>query len=217
MATSQVSRHDMPGPRSLQMPAGVVRILAAGLALAALAGCLVAFGDTLGLDLQLYALFGLAIGASVGLATGHPAVKAAGFLIGFVVGWGAYALRAAVLPDTSTGRAISAVLVVTVLTVVAAAWRSRSVFVAELLGLAALAGAYETTFNTLPSAFRSTSVIAATTVLFAAAFGYLLSQLIGAAPSDGDEAGPTPARPSPPPPPEQSAGFSILDRPNREA
>jgi hypothetical protein len=214
MATGQLSRPDMPS-RAHTMDRGMLRIVVAGLGLAVLAGALVAFGDTLGLDLQLYALFGLAIGASVGLASGHPLMKAGGFLIGFLAGWGAYGLRAGVLPDTAAGRAISAVLVVLVLTVVAAALRSRALYVAELLGLAALAGAYETTFNTLPSAFLSTSIIAATTVLFAAAFGYLLSQLVGAAPLADDEAEHRPTRPSPPP--EDSAGFSILDRPNREA
>ena len=193
----------------------MLRILLAGLALAVLAGVLVAFGDDLGLDLQLYALFGLAIGGAVGLAAGHPLAKAAGFFIGFVVAWAAYGLRAAVLPDTSTGRAISAVLVVLVLTAIAAPLRSRALYVAEFLGVAALAGAYETTFNTLPSAFLTTSVVAATTVLFAAALGYLGSELIGSALLDGDDDTKRPPRTTPPP--EDSAGFKILDRSNSEA
>ncbi len=199
-----------PGDRQM------LRILLAGLALAVLAGVLVAYGDALGLDLQLYALFGLATGAAVGLASGHPIAKALGFFVGFVVAFAAYGLRAAVLPDTSTGRAISAVLVVLVLTAIAAPLRSRSFFVAEFLGVAALAGAYETTFNTLPSAFLTTSFVAATTVLFAAALGYLGSELIGAALLDTDNSTTQPARRTPPPP-EDSAGFNILDRSNSEA
>jgi hypothetical protein len=191
------------------------RILLAGLALALLAGGLVAFGDVLGLDLQLYALFGLAIGGALGLASGHPLAKAAGFVIGFLVAWAAYGLRAGVLPDTSTGRAISAVLVVLVLTAVAAPLRSRSLFVAEFLGVAALAGAYETTFNTLPSAFLTTSFVAATTVLFASALGFLGSELIGAALLEADE---PPERLIPiQPEPDQSSGIKIFDPAKSEA
>lgn len=215
MTTSQIPQQhgvfDRRSPGDRQM----LRILLAGLALAVLAGVLVAYGDALGLDLQLYALFGLATGAAVGLASGHPIAKALGFFIGFIVAFAAYGLRAGVLPDTSTGRAISAVLVVLVLTAIAAPLRSRSFFVAEFLGVAALAGAYETTFNTLPSAFLTTSFVAATTVLFAAALGYLGSELIGAALLDGDDDRERAPRTTPAP--EDSAGFKILDRSNSEA
>src|SRR5438552_14578923 len=203
---------DLPyGPPSIKDDS-MKRLFAAGALLAVLAFLLIAFGDALGLDLSLYALFGLAIGVVLAaLPGGTPITRVVGFLFGFAVAWVGYALRAGFLPDAAIGRAIGAVIVVIVLTTVAALLRSRVLFACEFLGAAALAGAYETTFNSFPTEFLSQSVVAATTILLASALGFLATTLLGGTVlHEGDFTDePAPLRPSSPAQTSES-GIEIL-------
>lgn len=178
------------------------RTLITGGLLALFAALLAQFGGAMGLEEIRSALLGAAIGATLGLVptTDGGVTRAVGFVTGFVLAWIGYGLRAGVLPDSGSGRAVAAFIVIAVLTGVCAATLGWMPLWSGLLGVAAIAGAYEYAFGIDPTAFGSQSVTAATTVLLAAAVGFLVGG-IGAA-FVGDEsataraAGP-PRRPDP--------------------
>ncbi|HET8595890.1 MAG TPA: hypothetical protein VFM07_11630 [Intrasporangium sp.] len=155
--------------------------LASGLVLAAIAALVIALSDVLGLDLQHVALLGAALGGVVGLVPHRPDWgRLAGFGVGFAVAWIGFALRAAVLPDAASGRAVAAFVVVALLAVVAAVSGGRLPLWSGLIGAAAIVGAYEETYTNAPSQFVAESPTAATTVLLAAALGYLATTLLPA-------------------------------------
>jgi hypothetical protein len=198
------------------------RTLVTGGLLAVFAALLAQFGGALGLEEIRSALLGAALGAALGLVPGNDAAlpRAVGFLVGFALGWIGYALRAGVLPDTGSGRAVAAFLVIAVLTGVCAATLGWMPLWSGLLGIAAIAGAYEFAFGLDPTAFTTESVTAATTVLLAAAVGFLVGALAGAfVPDDGEtsEHRPVATVPSEPPVPSgrgsDNAGVQILDKP----
>lgn len=155
------------------------RTLLAGGLLALAAALLADHGGHLGIEATRTALYGVVLGAVLGLVgEGAPAGKGAAFGLGFLAAWGGYALRAGVLPDIPMGRAVAAFAVVGAVTVVAAATRNALPLWAGLLGAGTLAAAYETTFSATPTEFTTESVTAATTVLLAAAAGYLVAVVI---------------------------------------
>src|SRR3954469_8751930 len=99
----------------------MVRSLVTGLCLAAFAAVVIALSSLLGLDLEHVALLGAALGGVLGLVPHRPeSGKGAGFLAGFLLGWIGCPLRAAVLPDSSAGRAVAAFVVFALIAVVAA-------------------------------------------------------------------------------------------------
>ncbi|MGH8828052.1 MAG: hypothetical protein ACRDVZ_10770, partial [Jiangellaceae bacterium] len=151
-----------------------------GLILAAAAGLLVWGGDLLGLDLEYVALLGVALGGAAGLVPDRsPLLRAGGLLTGAVIAWIGYAVRAAVLPDTSGGRAVAAVGVVVLCTFIAFMAAGRVPLWSMLIGVAAIVGAYEEIYTAAPARFMSTSPTATTAVLLAAAFGFLATILLG--------------------------------------
>jgi hypothetical protein len=151
----------------------------AGLLLAVGAALIIGLGDALGLGLEHVALLGAALGGVLGLVPGRePLGKLGGFAVGFVVAWLGFALRAAVLPDTSGGRALAAFLVVAVIAVCCAVSGGRVPLWSALLGAAAIVGAYEETYTNAPSEFLRQSPSAGTTVLLAVALGYLATSLV---------------------------------------
>jgi hypothetical protein len=172
------------------------RTLVTGGLLAVFAALLAQFGGALGLDEIRSALLGAAIGAVLGLVPGNdnPLGRAAAFLVGFVLGLVGYALRAGLLPDTGGGRALAAFLVIVLLTGICAATLGWLPLWAGLLGVAAIAGAYEYAFGIDPTAFTSQSVTAATTVLLASAVGFLVGAVGAAFTADADEEGEAPRR-----------------------
>ncbi|MGN6754538.1 MAG: hypothetical protein ACTHJJ_18515 [Intrasporangium sp.] len=165
--------------------------LASGLVLAAVAALVIGLSDVLGLDLQHVALLGAALGGALGLIPHRSDWgKLAGFGVGFVVAWLGFALRAAVLPDAASGRAVAALIVVALLAVMAAVSCGRLPLWSGLLGAAAIVGAYEEVYTTAPSQFVAESPAAATTVLLAAALGYLATSLLPVIRPEGRHAGP---------------------------
>ncbi len=166
------------------------RTLITGGLLALFAALLAQFGGILGLEEIRSALLGAAIGATLGLVptTDAGLPRAVGFVTGFVLGWIGYALRAGVLPDSGSGRALAAFVVIAVLTGVCAATLGWMPLWAGLLGIAAIAGAYEYAFGIDPTAFGSQSVTAATTVLLAASVGFLVGGIGAAFVGDESEA-----------------------------
>ena len=155
------------------------RTLVTGLALAVTAFLLADQGAIFGADLPQVALLGAAVGAVLGLVHDRlAAARLGGFLTGFLAAWIGYALRAGVLPDIPMGRAIAALIVVLVITVVAVVTANRLPMWAGFLGAATLLGSYETTFAATPTSFVSDSMTAVTTSLLAVALGFLVTVLL---------------------------------------
>ncbi len=155
------------------------RTLLAGAALAVAAFLLADQGAVFGADLPQVALLGAAAGAVLGLVPDRTAAaRLGGFLTGFLAAWMGYALRAGVLPDIPMGRAIAAVAVVALITVVSVATANGLPLWAGFLGAATLLGSYETTFAATPTSFVSDSMTAVTTSLLAAALGFLVTVLV---------------------------------------
>lgn len=152
--------------------------LTSGLVLAVTTALVIGVSDLLGLDLQHVALLGAALGGALALVPHTPDWgRLAGFLIGFLAAWVGYALRAAVLPDAAAGRAVAALLVIALVAVVAAASAGRIPLWSGLIGVAALAGAYEEAYTSAPSQFVVDSMGAATAILLAVAVGYLAASM----------------------------------------
>jgi hypothetical protein len=150
------------------------RMLAAGVVLAVAAVLVVLVSAALDLELESVALMGAALGAVVALVPDRgPMVRLAGFAAGFVIGWLGYLVRAGFLPDTASGRAVAAGVVVLLCVGVTAATATRIPLWSVLLGTAAVAGAYEFTYTANPPELPSTSVTTATTLLFNVAVGFL--------------------------------------------
>jgi hypothetical protein len=169
------------------------RSLIAGLVLAVFAALIIGLGELFGLDLQPVALLGAALGGVLGLVPHRfPLGKLGGFVLGFVIAWIGYALRAAVLPDAPGGRAVAVLVVVALVAVACAISADRVPMWSALLGAAAIAGAYEEIYTNAPSQFLKESPTAATAVLLAAALGYLATTLVvegqRAVAADGDGA-----------------------------
>ena len=168
------------------------RSLIAGLVLAVFAALIIGLGELFGLDLQPVALLGAALGGVLGLVPHRfPLGKLGGFVLGFVIAWIGYALRAAVLPDAPGGRAVAVLVVVALIAVACAISADRVPMWSALLGTAAIAGAYEEIYTNAPSQFLKESPTAATAVLLAAALGYLATTLVveGQLAVAADEAG----------------------------
>jgi hypothetical protein len=197
------------------------RTLITGGLLAVFAALLAQFGGSLGLDEVRSALLGAALGACLGLVPGEdaPASRVCGFVVGFGLGWIGYALRAGVLPDTGSGRAVAAFLVIAVLTGICAASMGWLPLWSGLLGIAAIAGAYEFAFGLDPTAFTSQSLTAATTVLLAAGVGYLVGGLGAEFSASGwsARAERPPRSPVGTDAPQDNSGVEILDPKTTEA
>src|SRR3954471_14678521 len=144
----------------------MVRSLVTGLCLAVFAAVIIALSSLLGLDLEHVALLGAALGGVLGLVPHRPGWgRVAGFFAGFLLAWLGFALRAALLPDSSAGRAVAAFIVVLLIALVPAVTDGRVPLWSGLVGAAAIVGAYESIYTDAPSQFLSDSPAAATTVL----------------------------------------------------
>jgi hypothetical protein len=156
------------------------RSLVAGLVLAVFAALIIGLGQLLGLDLEHVALMGAALGGVLGLVPHWvPLGKLGGFVVGFVLAWIGFALRAGVFPDSAGGRAVAAFLVVAAIGAACAVSAGRLPLWSGLLGAAAIVGAYEETYTNAPSQFLKESPTAGTTVLFAVALGFLATSILG--------------------------------------
>ncbi|MBC7550347.1 MAG: hypothetical protein H7269_05515 [Cellulomonas sp.] len=151
----------------------------AGIFLAVLAALLILLSDTLGLEVQSVTLLGVGIGAALGLVPDRtPVQRLGGFAVGFAAAWLGYLLRAAVLPDAASGRAVAALIVLLVCLAIAMATRGKLPLWATLLGASAMAGSYESVYVLDPTAFLTSSPSSATAVLVAAGAGFLATTLL---------------------------------------
>lgn len=171
----------------------------AGAALAVFAALVVGLGGLLGLDLDHVALLGAALGGVIGLVPDRtPFARVGGFLVGVCVGWAGFVLRAALLPDSGSGRAVAAFLVIALCLVISAATLTRLPLWSMLVGVAAVVGAYEQTYTLAPSQLPSESPTAVTTVLLAAALGFLATSLLGPRVVQARQSEHAAGRPTPP-------------------
>lgn len=151
-----------------------------GAVLALFGALTIAFGHLLGLDLDQVALLGVTLGGVIGLVPDRSlGQRIVGFAIGFGLAWIGYGLRAGMLPDTATARAIVVFAVIAVAMLIVAATGGRIPLWSTLVGSAAMVGAYEQTYAASPSLFVTDSPTAATTVLLAVAMGVIGSVLLG--------------------------------------
>jgi len=151
-----------------------------GAVLALFGALTIGFGELLGLDLDQVALLGVALGGVIGLVPDRSQTeRIVGFLAGFGLAWIGFAVRAAVLPDTSLARAIVVFMMILAAMGISTASASRLPLWSLLVGAAAMVGAYEQTYADTPSLFATESPTAATTVLLAAAMGVLGTMLLG--------------------------------------
>ncbi len=154
------------------------RTLLVGLVLVVAAVLVVLISGWFDLELEPVALLGVALGAVVALVPDRsPLMRLAGFFGGFVVAWIGYFLRAGVLPDSSGGRMIAIVIVISGAVAIAAVSMDRIPLWSTLLGTAALTGAYEYTYAAAPPEVASTSISTVTALLLALAAGYLAAAL----------------------------------------
>ena len=156
--------------------------LVAGALLAVAAGILFLLGSILELDLEAVTLLGGALGAVVALVPDRtPWVRLGGFAAGFVIAWIGYIVRGAMLPDTTSGRAVAVIVVILLCALVAAATMDRLPLWTLLLGTAGLTGAYEFTYSAAPPELVTTSVNTATTRFLSVAVGFCAINLVALA------------------------------------
>ena len=151
-----------------------------GILLAVAAGLVVLVGEALELEVESVALLGVAVGAVLALVPDRsPMVRLGGFAAGFVVAWIGYVVRAALLPDTSAGRAVAVAVVVLLCALIAAATADRLPLWTLLLGTAALTGAYEYTYAAAPPELMSTSLSTATALFLSLSVGFCAVAVLG--------------------------------------
>jgi hypothetical protein len=165
------------------------RTMLVGAVLAVVAFLVVIVSNWLDLELDSVAMVGIALGAVVALVPDRsPLMRLAGFAAGIVLGWIGFVVRAGLLPDTATGRALTIGLVVLLCTAVAAATAARVPLWSTLVGAAAMSGAYEYTFAAAQPEVMTTSVTALTALVLTSAVGFLLVALLApGTPAEGEE------------------------------
>jgi hypothetical protein len=137
-------------------------------------------GGVLDLELESVALLGAAMGAVVGLVPDRTAlVRMGGFVGGFVIAAIGYVIRAALLPDTTAGRAVAVAAVMLLSLAFTLPFVGRMPLWSVLLGAGTFAGAYEFTYAAAPPELASTLPSTATTVLLMAAIGFLAVSWFG--------------------------------------
>ena len=163
-----------------ESPTRMRRTLLSGSLLVAAAFLMVLVGGWLDLELDAVAVLGLAVGAVVALVPDATvARRLAGVALGVVVTVLGYYFRAALTPDTSTGRAVFAALVVALCVVVAAVSLARLPLWSTLLGAAAFAGAFEATYSSAPPRVVELSLGALTTLALCVAAGLVAAGIAG--------------------------------------
>ena len=164
------------------------KTIIAGLVLALATALVMWLSAAFDLELDSVVLLGVAVGAAVALVPDRtPLARFGGFAAGFLAAWVGFLLRAAVLPDTAGGRALAVGLVLLLCVAVFAASVGRLPLWSALLGAATMSGGYEYTYAAAPPEVATTSVSAATSLLFCIAVGYLVAATVapqaGALPS----------------------------------
>lgn len=157
----------------------MLKSIFAGLGLALAAVLVLGLSVAFDLELESVVLLGVAMGAVVALVPDRtPLFRFLGFAAGFVVTWFMYLVRAQFLPDTDGGLAVFVGIVLLFCVGVFAVSVGHLPLWSPLLGAAAFTGGYEYTFAAAVPEALSTSVTAATSLLFCLAVGYLVAATV---------------------------------------
>lgn len=153
-----------------------------GLLLTAAVFLLVLIGQWLDLEVDSVAVVGVAAGAVVALVPDATlGRRLAGFALGVVVTVLGYYVRAAATPDTYLGRAVFAALVVALCVAVAVISIGRLPLWSALLGAAAFAGSFESTYSAAVPRVVELSLGGLTTLALCVAVGFVVAGIAGAA------------------------------------
>lgn len=167
--------------------------LLSGLLLTAAAFLTVLVGQALDLEVESTALLGVAAGAVAALVPDASAGRRlAGLALGVVAALVGYYTRAALTPDTATGRAVFAALVVALCVGLVLLSVGRLPLWSLLLGAGTFAGAFEAIYTAAPPRVLDSSIGAVTTLALTLAVGFLAAAPVGATarggrPADRDE------------------------------
>lgn len=176
----------------------MVAKVVAGVALALAMVVLLIVGDGLGWDLDGYMVLGAGVGAVLALVPDRsPLARLGGFLLGVLAAALGYALRAAVLPDSTTGRALALVIVIALAVGLVLLTFDRVPLWTAFLGIGALGGAYEEAFTDSPGSFLSTLPATASSFLLVVAAAFAATVFF--APSAAEEVERPPGRRRRPP------------------
>lgn len=161
----------------------------AGLVLAIAAAAALLVGDGLGWDLDGVLYLGAGVGGALGLIPDRtPLARVGGLLIGVLAAAVGYVVRAALLPDNTTARAVSLLIVIAIATGLVLLTFGRVPLWSALLGIGALGGAYEVAFTDSPGSVLSTLPVALSSLLVMAAVGFAATVFVaerkGADPAD---------------------------------
>lgn len=136
-------------------------------------------GEALDLGLDAVTLLGAAMGAVVALVPdASPGRRIGAFGAGFAVALVGYVARAALLPDSASGRAVAVGVVVLLAAGVTLLSMGKLPLWSVLLGTAGLVGAYEYTYAAAPPRLLDTSVSTSTAMLLSVAVGFVTSLLV---------------------------------------
>ncbi len=170
-----------PDGRATQRPrSSVLSVLLVGAGLLIGAVVLALLDSLLDLEVTAVLLPGLAVGAAVGLVPDRSALlRLVGFGGGVVVALVGYLVRAAVLPDTSTGQLGAVVLTLLLCTALAVSTLGRLPLWSTLLGAGAFAAVYERTFAAAPPEVLSSSANVGSALALTAALGFAVVAVLG--------------------------------------
>ena len=151
----------------------MVRKVLAGVALAVASVVALFIGDGLGWDVEAVLFLGAGVGAALGLMSRPaPLPELGGFLLGLLAASVGYALRAAILPDSTGGRAVGIVITIALAVGLVLLTFGRVPLWTALLGVGALGGAYEVAFTDSPGSVLTTLPAWLTLLLFMVAVGF---------------------------------------------
>jgi hypothetical protein len=168
------------------------RTLLSGLLLVAAALVTVLAGAGLDLEVDQTALLGVSAGAVVVLVpVGSVLRRFLGFALGVFLTLVGFFVRAALLPDTSAGRAVFGAVVVALCVVAAVASAQRLALWALLLGAATFAGAFESVYNAAPPQVAVNSISTLTALGLCVAMGFFAASFV----APPREQAPVPAAP----------------------
>lgn len=164
------------------------RTFLAGLAVLGVAAITLVVDGALNLGLGNI-MYGIAIGAALGLARGgSPLGRILAFVLGVFVAFIGYALRVLVLNSSALGLLVYMAIMIIIISGVCALTKNRAPLWAAFLGIVAVIGAYETMFLAAPQNLLSELPAQISTILFPAALAFIVSIFFV------DEKPPPPAR-----------------------
>ena len=155
------------------------RTLIGGLSLAVLAPVIYLFSGDLGTLSIAYTVFGLTIGAIVGLLPGaDPANRLSAYFVGLLIAFASYVVRGGLLPYTKNSAALVVLVMLLIVTGITAVVRSRAWFVLMLLGVGAMYGTVEPQFQLAPSGYLASAGLALAGVFLGFCLGFTVSNLL---------------------------------------